>query len=145
LWNELSSEIRYAFQFRVFRERNLVADEPGNAKATLSTEVAPSIKAQQATYSPVLDMGSSPSMEQNGKQSRALLRRSLVKSQICDIDMFERHFEDSSGGVAASVELQELFNGLFMDIITGMLFGLSTGTLIRKDGDDLNAFSCACE
>lgn len=45
----------------------------------------------------------------------------------------------------ASVDVRERSKRLIMDIITEMLLRSSTGTLVREHGDDLNAFSYACE
>lgn len=44
----------------------------------------------------------------------------------------------------ASVDVRERSKRLIMDIITELLLKSSTGTSVRKDCDDLNAFSSAC-
>lgn len=150
LWQDLQTEIGHTFHFWVFGERNLVTDEPENVKAILSTEFASFDHGpnRHHAYAPLLGDGIFAVDGARWRDSRALLRPNFAKSQICDVDLFERHFGNFLRALPANnvpVDLQEMFKRLSMDIITEMLFGSSTGTLTRKDGDDLNAFSSGCE
>ncbi|KAL9639446.1 MAG: hypothetical protein Q9164_000920 [Protoblastenia rupestris] len=81
-------------------------------------------------------------------EARALLRPSFARSQMCEMDMFEYHFENFLKALPAGeheVDLQELFKHLSMDIITEMLFGSSMNVLMHGDDPEAMEFSHACE
>lgn len=66
------------------------------------------------------------------QHSREMLRPNFVRSQIGDIEMFERHVGNLIQAIpqdGSLVDLQDLFFSSTLDIATEFLFGTSTNTL----------------
>lgn len=134
LWTELSSDISDTFEFWVLGARNFITDEPENVKAMVSTDFSTFDHGpnRQCAYSPLLGNGIFAVDGAKWRDAQVLLRLTFAKSQIYDIDLFERHFgnfREALPATTAAVDLQELFKRLFMDIIIEMLFESSTNTL----------------
>lgn len=66
------------------------------------------------------------------QHSREMLRPNFVRSQVDDIDMFERHAQNVFHSIprdGSMVRLQDIFLSMTLDIATEFLFGESTGCL----------------
>ncbi|KAL8726269.1 MAG: hypothetical protein Q9166_006815 [cf. Caloplaca sp. 2 TL-2023] len=76
------------------------------------------------------------------QRSRDMLRPCFVRSQIGDKDLFEKHLQHLLGAIprgSSTIDLQDLFFRLTLDIATEFLFGTSTYTLLaekRRPEDD---------
>ena len=82
------------------------------------------------------------------QHSRELLRPNFVRTQVADLDMFERHAAHLIKAIphnGSTVNLQELFFRLTIDSATEFLFGESTNSLIaataKSDSDFAGAFN----
>ena len=73
-----------------------------------------------------------------------MLRPSFVRTQISDVEMFEKHVEHLIHAIpkdGATVNLQDLFFQLSLDVSTDLLFGESTNTLAPDFADiEVTAF-----
>lgn len=66
------------------------------------------------------------------QHSREMLRPNFIRTQIGDIEMFERHvghFIQAIPRDGSTVYLQDLFVRFSLDVATDLLFGESTNTL----------------
>lgn len=66
------------------------------------------------------------------QHSREMLRPNFVRTQIGDVEMFERHVEHLIQAIpkdGSTVHLQGVFFKFSMDVATDLLFGESTNTL----------------
>lgn len=72
------------------------------------------------------------------QHSREMLRPNLVRTQIGDVDMFERHVKHLIQAIptdGSTVHLQDLFFQFSLDVATDLLFGESTNTLAPDFAD----------
>jgi cytochrome P450 len=72
------------------------------------------------------------------QHSREMLRPNFVRSQVGDIELFERHVQnvfDSVPRDGSMVNLQDIFLGMTLDIATEFLLGESTGCLEPGGGN----------
>ena len=72
------------------------------------------------------------------QHSREMLRPNFVRTQIGDVDMFERHVEHLIQAIptdGSTVHLQDLFFQFSLDVATDLLFGESTDTLAPEFAD----------
>lgn len=149
-WRGFSNNVGTTFSFWVLGNRNLVTSEPENVKTIFSDsfQVFDHGPRRRYGYRPLLGDGIFAVDGAKWSEARALFRPSFNKSQICDVDMFEQHFQRFLKALPANgvpIDLQELFKRLSMDIITDLLFGKATETLSENDQDGLMTFSHACE
>ncbi len=66
------------------------------------------------------------------QHSREMLRPNFVRTQIGDVEMFEKHVEHLIQAIprdGSTVHLQDLFFRFSLDVATDLLFGESTNTL----------------
>ena len=150
VWQGFSDKIGKTFHFWVLGDSNFVTSEPENVKAILASSFAVFEHGARRRYGygPLLGDGIFAADGAKWSEARALFRPSFFKSRTCDVSMFERHFQKFLEALPAdgvSVDLQELFKRLTMDIITDLLFGSPTNTLAQKDEEGLMTFSRACE
>lgn len=137
-----SHKFGHTFTFWIQGNRNLVTPQPENVKTILASsfEVFDYGPSRRFGYEPLLGDRIVAADGAKWTETRALLRPSFAKSRICDVEMFERHFQaylkapPAEDGVAT--DLQELFKQLSMDIITDMLFGSSTNTITQTESDE---------
>ena len=153
LWQEFSHKYGHTFTFWILGNRAFVTSEPENVRTILASsfEVFDHGPSRRYGYEPLLGDGIFAADGAKWTEARDLLRPSFAKSRICDVEMFERHFQAFLKALPAEtavpVDLQELFKRLSMDVITDMLFGSSTSTLTQTESDErgLMTFSHACE
>ena len=73
------------------------------------------------------------------QHSREMLRPNFVRTQIGDVEMFEKHVEHLLQAIpknGSTVNLQDLFFQFSLDVATDLLFGESTNTLAPDFADD---------
>lgn len=66
------------------------------------------------------------------QHSREMLRPNFVRTQIGDVEMFEKHAELLIQAIprdGSTVHLQDMFSRFSLDVATDLLFGESTNTL----------------
>ncbi|KAL9076980.1 MAG: hypothetical protein Q9161_000613 [Pseudevernia consocians] len=72
------------------------------------------------------------------QHSREMLRPNFVRTQIGDVEMFEKHVEHLIQAIprdGSTVHLQDLFLRFSLDVATDLLFGESTNTLAPEFAD----------
>ena len=149
-WQIQLTELGHTFSFWLFGQRLYVTADPVNVQTMFSSsfEVFEHGPTRYAAGSPLVGDGIFVADGATWSAARALLRPSFARSQINDLDMLERHFQNLLQVLPADgdlVDLQEMFKWLSQDAITDMLFGLSTESLLRSNDQEAMAFSRACE
>jgi cytochrome P450 len=109
--------------------------EPENVKTVLSTNFKDyKLGPRRATaFVPVFGHGIFDTDGAAWERSRAMIRPNFTRSQVADLDTFEKHIShliDAIPRDGSTVDLQELFFSLTMDSATEFLFGVSTNTLM---------------
>lgn len=128
----------YTFSQLLLRREVINTSEPENVKAILATQfkdfsLPPTRKAASTV---LLGHGIFNSDGADWETSRSLLRPNFVRSQIGDLDTFEKHITHLIARIprdGSTVDLQPLFFMLTMDSATEFLFGESTGVLLGGD------------
>lgn len=118
--------------------------EPENIKTILATDFKSYSVGEERKKAlrPILGDGIFTTDGSAWQHSRDLLRPCFVRSQLGDIDLFEKHFQNLLRAIprdGTTVNLQDLFFKLTMDIATEFLLGASTYTLDadkRRPEDD---------
>ena len=149
-WQTLAVENGYTFSYWLLGQRIYVTADPENVKTIFSSsfETFEHGPTRQAAGRPLVGNGIFVADGESWSAARALLRPSFAKSQINDLDMLERHFQNFLRVLPADgnlVDLLEMFKWLSQDVITDMLFGSSTESLMRSNDKEAVAFSQACE
>jgi cytochrome P450 len=78
--------------------------------------------------------------------SQALVRPNFTKSQVADLDTFERHISNLFKLIphdGSTVDLQPLFFRLTLDSATEFLFGQSVQSLVENSDSDTQSFGAA--
>lgn len=120
-------------------QRYIWSDEPENIKEVLSVQF-PNFNLgtiRKDAASPLVGNGIFLSEGARWSHLRAVIRPSFNRAQVADLTMFEAHLQDLFALIPAdstTVDLQDLFNFLTLDITTDYLFGYSINTL-RPDSD----------
>ncbi|KAL8679374.1 MAG: hypothetical protein Q9186_004340 [Xanthomendoza sp. 1 TL-2023] len=122
----------------------LMTMEPENIKSILATDFKSYSVGEERkkALTPFLGEGIFTTDGAQWQHSRDMLRPCFVRSQIGDKDLFEKHFQHLLSAIprdASTVDLQDLFFRLTLDIATEFLFGTSTYTLVaekRRPEDD---------
>ena len=131
----------WTIHHKTFAEDITYTLEPENIKAILATRFKDFVLSnrRRRAFMPLLGVGIFTSNGADWQHSRDLLRPNFVRSQVGDLDNFERHI---SGLIAAIprnggiTDLQELFFQLTMDSATEFLFGESTNILATDKPDE---------
>ena len=150
VWQIHSTRVGQTFSFWLLGKRMFVTAEPENVKALLASSFNDFDHGPSRRYALQPLMGDGIFAADGAKwfEARALLRPSFARSQLCDVKMLGNHYDNFVKALPRdgdSVDLQELFKRLTMDIITDMLFGASTGALTQWGHDEATAFSHACQ
>ena len=78
------------------------------------------------------------------QHSREMLRPNFVRTQVGDVDMFEKHVENLVQVIpkdGSTIRMQDLFFQFSLDVATDLLFGESTSTLAPDFADaEVTAF-----
>ena len=149
-WQENSIDIGHKFSFWLLGKRMFITSDPENVQRILASGFGDFDHGPTRRYAfgPLFGDGIFATDGAQWSEARALLRPSFARSQMCEMDMFEYHFENFLKALPAGehvVDLQELFKYLSMDIITEMLFGSSMNVLMHGDDAEAMEFSHACE
>ncbi|KAL8758299.1 MAG: hypothetical protein Q9199_001601 [Rusavskia elegans] len=118
--------------------------DPENIKSILATDFKSYSVGEDRKKGlrPILGDGIFTTDGAEWQHSRDMLRPCFVRSQIGDRDLFEKHFQYLLREIprdGSTVDLQDLFFRLTLDIATEFLFGTSTYTLLaekRRPEDD---------
>lgn len=108
--------------------------EPENIKTILATDFKSYSVGEQRKkgLQPILGEGIFTTDGIAWQHSRELLRPCFARSQIGNVDLFERHVQNLLRAIprdGSIVDLQELFFKLTLDVASEFLFGMSTYTL----------------
>jgi hypothetical protein len=128
-----------------------LTDDPENIKAMLATNFDDwSLgKERIAQLSSYLGHGIFTTEGAAWKHSRDMLRPCFEKTQVADVEVFERHMKrliDLLPTDGETVDLQPLFCDLTLDVATEFLFGRSTDSLERGvERSDVKGFIEAFE
>ena len=149
-WQTLAVENGYTFSYWLLGQRIYVTADPENVKTIFSSsfETFEHGPTRQAAGRPLVGNGIFVADGESWSAARALLRPSFAKSQINDLDMLDRHFQNFLHALPRDkdlVDLLEMFKWLSQDVITDMLFGSSTESLMRSNDKKAVAFFQACE
>ncbi len=118
--------------------------DPENIKSILATDFKSYSVGEERNKAlkPFLGDGIFTTDGAQWQHSRDMLRPCFARSQIGDRDLFEHHFQHLLREIprdGSTVNLQDLFFRLTLDIATEFLFGTSTYTLLaekRRPEDD---------
>ncbi|KAI4109595.1 MAG: hypothetical protein LQ339_001708 [Xanthoria mediterranea] len=111
--------------------------DPENIKSILATDFKSYSVGEERNKAlkPFLGDGIFTTDGAQWQHSRDMLRPCFARSQIGDRDLFEQHFQHLLREIprdGSTVNLQDLFFRLTLDIATEFLFGTSTYTLLTK-------------
>ena len=111
--------------------------EPENIKSILATDFKSYRLGEEREKSlrPILGDGIFTSDGAQWRHSRDMLRPCFVRSQLGDQELFEKHFQHLLREIprdGSTVDLQDLFFRLTLDIASEFLFGTSTYTLLPE-------------
>ena len=137
-----SSQKRFAdfkcntFWVRIFRQRIFITMEPENVKTILSLKFTSYSlgEGRKKLMIPFMGEGILTTDGEKWQHSRNMIRPSFTRSQISDLDMYEHHFQQLIQHIpleGSTVDLQELFFRMTLDIATEFLFGESTNCLAK--------------
>ncbi|KAL8914793.1 MAG: hypothetical protein Q9171_000629 [Xanthocarpia ochracea] len=109
--------------------------EPENVKSILATDFKSYRlgEEREKNLRPILGDGIFTSDGAQWQHSRDMLRPCFVRSQLGDQELFEKHFQHLLREIprdGSTVDLQDLFFRLTLDIASEFLFGTSTYTLL---------------
>ncbi|KAL8723367.1 MAG: hypothetical protein Q9181_007300 [Wetmoreana brouardii] len=126
------------YYFRFLWRRVIMTSEPENIKSILATDFKSYSVGEERKKGlrPILGDGIFTTDGAAWQHSRELLRPCFVRSQLGDIDLFEKYFQHLLALVprdGSTVDLQDLFFRLTLDIATEFLFGQSTNTLVPTE------------
>ena len=149
-WQMLAADLGYTFHYWILCQRTYVTADPENIKVIFSSsfDIFEHGPTRRAAGKPIVGNGIFVADGEAWSAARALLRPSFAKSQINDLNMLEHHFQNFLHVLPVDkelVDLQEMFKWLSQDVITDMLFGSSTESLMRSNDEEALAFSHACE
>ncbi|KAL1956489.1 hypothetical protein VTO42DRAFT_7287 [Malbranchea cinnamomea] len=134
-------------------EKVINSCDPENIKTVLSLKFSdwhlpPSRKKPSI---PLLGEGIFMSDGAHWEHSRAMLRPSFTRSQVADLNIFERHIQVLISAIptdGSTVDLQDLFFDLTLDTSTEHLFGKSADTLSDRlagvTGENFSDFFTHC-
>ncbi|KAI9874886.1 MAG: hypothetical protein M1830_009176 [Pleopsidium flavum] len=119
---------------KLLRQRVIFTAEPENIKAMLALNFKSWSIGKERIHDmkPFLGEGIFTTDGAVWQHSRDMLRPNLVRSQVGDLKMFENHVDNLIQAIprdGSTVDLQDLFFRLSLDISTGFLFGESTDCL----------------
>ncbi|KAL8854758.1 MAG: hypothetical protein Q9221_000541 [Calogaya cf. arnoldii] len=122
----------------------LATIDPDNIKSILATDFKSYSlgEGRKQALRPFLGDGIFTTDGADWQHSRDMLRPCFTRSQIGDQELFEKHFRHLLREIprdGSTVDLQDLFFRLTLDIATEFLFGTSTYTLVaekRRPEDD---------
>ena len=121
------------FQTHMIGNTAIVTIEPENVKTVLSLRFKDwGLHGRRRPFVPLLGHGIFTTDGAAWHNSRELIRPNFVRSQVGDLETFERHVNHLVQAIpldGSTVNLQDLFFRLTMDSATEFLFGESTNCL----------------
>ncbi|KAK5107247.1 hypothetical protein LTR62_001601 [Meristemomyces frigidus] len=134
------NEGRRTFHSIMLGKQNFVTIEPENLKVIQAVEFKKwgLGSRRKIAFRPLLGVGIFTSDGHDWQHSREMLRPNFARSQVADLDTFERHISHLISAVpkdGTTVDLSELFFRLTLDSATEFLFGESTESLTKGSGE----------
>ena len=127
------NEMGNTYQSHMVGKTAILTIEPENLKTMLSLKFKDfGLGPQRRAFLPLLGAGIFTTDGAAWQHSRELIRPNFVRSQVGDLDTFERHVNHLIQAIprdGSTVNLQDLFFRLTMDSATEFLFGESTNCL----------------
>ena len=130
------------FRFRILFTDIVETIEVENIKSILATNFKdwnlPTLR--KLSFAPLLGNGIFTNDGAAWQHSRQLVRPNFTKSQVGDVDIFEKHVSHLIKTIpqdGSAVDLQDLFFLLTLDSATEFLFGESTNCLAQEKGTEL--------
>lgn len=121
------------FQSNMVGRKAILTIEPENLKTMLSLKFKDfGLGPSRLEFAPLLGAGIFTTDGAAWQHSRDLIRPNFVRSQVGDLDTFERHVSHLIQAIprdGSTVNLQDLFFRLTIDSATEFLFGESTNCL----------------
>ena len=121
------------FGVSFFGRRLLITNEPANIQSMLANDFNSWCLGDNRKLSmPLLGEGIFSNNGAAWRHSRDLLRPNFNRSQVADVDLFERHVKHLIRAIprdGTTIDLEPLFFRLSMDVSTEFLFGQSTDDL----------------
>ncbi|PSN61795.1 cytochrome P450 52A12 [Corynespora cassiicola Philippines] len=125
------------FRSRIMTIPVIATCEPENIKTILSKKFKDfNLGDRKSAFTPLLGHGIFNADGKRWANSRHLLRPNFARSQVADLEAFERHFKLMLKNIprdGTTVDLQELFFCLTIDTATEFLFNHSTNSLRMRD------------
>ncbi|KAJ5697807.1 n-alkane-inducible cytochrome P450 [Penicillium malachiteum] len=141
----LHQELGNTFRLPSAKGNGLQTCDPKNVQALLATQFHDfDLGGRKKAYRPLLGQGIFASDGKTWEHSRALLRPNFVRNQIADIEVFEKHVLQLLRHIprdGSTVDLQEIFLHMTVDLATEFLFGESINTLESDTLDTMNEFT----
>ena len=134
------------FQSHMVGRNAILTIEPENLKTMLSLKFKDfGLGPQRKAFLPLLGAGIFTTDGAAWQHSRELIRPNFVRSQVGDLDTFERHVNHLIQAIprdGSTINLQDLFFRLTIDSATEFLFGESTNCLAPGTStESSNAFA----
>ncbi|APA15520.1 hypothetical protein sscle_15g102900 [Sclerotinia sclerotiorum 1980 UF-70] len=121
--------------------------EPENLKTLLAVNFKDyDLGARRGAFSPLLGDGIFTTDGAQWEHSRALVRPNFNKSQVADLNIFEKHIQVLLSQIprdGSTFDLQSLFFKLTLDTATEFLFGKSVHSLTSIEGSEQQKFGAA--
>ncbi|KAF7854577.1 hypothetical protein EAF04_010386 [Stromatinia cepivora] len=121
--------------------------EPENLKTLLAVNFKDyDFGARRVAFSPLLGEGIFTTDGAQWEHSRALVRPNFNKSQVADLNIFEKHIQILLSQIprdGSTFDLQSLFFKLTLDTATEFLFGQSVHSLTSIEGSEQQKFGTA--
>ncbi|KAI9645128.1 hypothetical protein NHQ30_005862 [Ciborinia camelliae] len=121
--------------------------EPENVKTILAVNFKDyNFGARRVAFGPLLGEGIFNTDGAQWEHSRALVRPNFNKSQVADLNIFEKHIQILLSQIprdGSTFDLQSLFFKLTLDTATEFLFGQSVHSLTSVEGSEQQRFGTA--
>jgi cytochrome P450 len=136
------------FSLRILGENTVWTTSPSNIQAILSTQFSNFELSQSRinAFKPYTGDGIFSSNGTTWSHARAIVRPSLSKVHVQNLDIYERHFCNLSALIprnGETVDLQELFSRMTIDTASDFLFGESVHALDPQQSSTSKAVSDA--
>ena len=140
----MPSAVDIHFSSCVLGNNTVWATSPSNIQAILSTRF-PDFELSRSRISAFRPYTSDGIFSSNGRShARAIVRPSLSKVHVANLDIYERHFQNLAALIprdGSTVDLQDLFSRMMIDTASDFLFGESVHALDPQQSSTSKAVS----
>ena len=129
-------------------QRYFITEEPEHIKTVLTTKFAEYGKGAEfhSVWSPLLGDSIFTTDGKQWKDSREMLRPMFIKNRVSDLEVFEKWTQimiDQFPQSGRTVDIQDLFYRMTIDVITEFLLGESVNSLQIPKNNFVDAFTSA--